>query len=149
MVHLLGEMWGKPPRPNEVSSLGKLSVFFISYNLITLNDIITDLELRERIVLTAPSIRTIIPLICSLNVCLIAIMSILGYHLSYLESEVMHWTTSEDSDPIYPAFLESAPRVPDIIGREDYVSTVNSTGQSDGDWEISCCEIKSHRKCCA
>jgi len=32
------------PDPSEVSSLGKLSVFLISYNLITLNDIITDLE---------------------------------------------------------------------------------------------------------
>jgi len=31
------------PDPNEVSSLGKLSVFLISYNLIILNDISTDL----------------------------------------------------------------------------------------------------------
>jgi len=29
------------PDPSEVSSLGKLSVFLISYNLITLNDINT------------------------------------------------------------------------------------------------------------
>jgi hypothetical protein len=37
------------PDPSEVSSLGKLSVFLISYNLITLNDIDTDLEmLNER-----------------------------------------------------------------------------------------------------
>jgi len=37
------------PNPSEVSSLGKLSVFLISYNLITLNDIDTDLErLNER-----------------------------------------------------------------------------------------------------
>jgi hypothetical protein len=32
------------PDPSEVSSLGKLSVFSISYNLIILNNIITDLE---------------------------------------------------------------------------------------------------------
>ncbi|MCK4932340.1 MAG: hypothetical protein KAT01_09245, partial [Candidatus Aminicenantes bacterium] len=32
------------PDPSEVSSLGKLSVFLISYNLITLNDFNTDLE---------------------------------------------------------------------------------------------------------
>ena len=32
------------PDPSEVSSLGKLSVFLISYNLIALYDIITDLE---------------------------------------------------------------------------------------------------------
>jgi hypothetical protein len=31
------------PDPNEVSSLGKLSVFLKSHNLITLNDIIPDL----------------------------------------------------------------------------------------------------------
>ena len=44
MVHLL---WGCEgiPDPSEVSSLGKLSVFLISYNLITLNDINTDLEM--------------------------------------------------------------------------------------------------------
>jgi len=35
------------PDPSEVSSLGKLSVFLISYNLITLNDINTDLEIRS------------------------------------------------------------------------------------------------------
>ena len=34
------------PDPSEVSSPGKLSVFLISYNLITLNDIITDLEMQ-------------------------------------------------------------------------------------------------------
>jgi len=33
------------PDPSEVSSLGKLSVFLISYNLITLDDINTDLEM--------------------------------------------------------------------------------------------------------
>jgi len=33
------------PDPSEVSSLGKLSVFLISYNLITLNNINTDLEM--------------------------------------------------------------------------------------------------------
>jgi len=32
------------PDPSEVSSLGKLSVFLISYNLITRNDITTELE---------------------------------------------------------------------------------------------------------
>jgi hypothetical protein len=35
------------PDPSEVSSLGKLSVFLISYNLIILNDINTDLEIRS------------------------------------------------------------------------------------------------------
>ena len=34
------------PDPSEVSSLGKLSVFLISYNLITLNDI-TDLNMHS------------------------------------------------------------------------------------------------------
>jgi hypothetical protein len=34
------------PDPSEVSSLGKLSVFLISYNLITLNDILTDLGMQ-------------------------------------------------------------------------------------------------------
>jgi hypothetical protein len=34
------------PNPREVSSLGKLSVFLISYNLITQNDLNTDLEMR-------------------------------------------------------------------------------------------------------
>ncbi len=33
------------PDPSEVSSLGKLNVFLISYNLITLNDINTNLEM--------------------------------------------------------------------------------------------------------
>jgi len=33
------------PDPSEVSSLGKLSVFLISYNLIIRNDITTDLEM--------------------------------------------------------------------------------------------------------
>jgi hypothetical protein len=33
------------PDPSEVSSPGKLSVFLISYNLITLNDLSTDLEM--------------------------------------------------------------------------------------------------------
>ncbi len=35
------------PDPSEVSSPGKLSVFLISYNLITLNDINTDLEILK------------------------------------------------------------------------------------------------------
>jgi carbamate kinase len=34
------------PNPSEVSSLGKLSVFLISYNLINRNEVITDLEMR-------------------------------------------------------------------------------------------------------
>jgi len=34
------------PDPSEVSSLGKLSVFLISYNLITLNDVKTDLNYK-------------------------------------------------------------------------------------------------------
>jgi hypothetical protein len=33
------------PDPSEVSTLGKLSVFLISYNLITRSDINTDLEM--------------------------------------------------------------------------------------------------------
>jgi len=33
------------PDPSEVSSPGKLSVFLISYNLMTLNDLSTDLEM--------------------------------------------------------------------------------------------------------
>jgi hypothetical protein len=33
------------PDPSEVSTLGKLRVFLISYNLITRNDIITDMEM--------------------------------------------------------------------------------------------------------
>jgi hypothetical protein len=33
------------PDPSEVFSLGKLSVFLISYNLIIRNDITTDLEM--------------------------------------------------------------------------------------------------------
>jgi len=33
------------PDPSEVSSPGKLRVFLISYNLITLNDLSTDLEM--------------------------------------------------------------------------------------------------------
>ncbi len=33
------------PDPSEVSTLGKLSVFLISYNLITHNDINTNLEM--------------------------------------------------------------------------------------------------------
>jgi hypothetical protein len=37
------------PEPSEVSSLGKLSVFLISYNLITLNDFNTDLEILPAI----------------------------------------------------------------------------------------------------
>jgi hypothetical protein len=32
------------PDPSEVSTLGKLSVFLISYNLINLNDLNMDLE---------------------------------------------------------------------------------------------------------
>jgi len=35
------------PDPSEVFSLGKLSVFLISYNLITLNDINTDLKILK------------------------------------------------------------------------------------------------------
>jgi len=34
------------PDPSEVSSLGKLSVFLISYNLITRNDIDTDFVMQ-------------------------------------------------------------------------------------------------------
>jgi hypothetical protein len=40
----LGRCEGSPD-PSEVSSLGKLSVFLISYNLITLYDINMDLEM--------------------------------------------------------------------------------------------------------
>jgi hypothetical protein len=34
------------PDPSEVSSLGKLNVFLISYNLICLNDVSKDLEMQ-------------------------------------------------------------------------------------------------------
>ncbi len=37
------------PDPSEVSSLGKLSVFLISYNLIIRNDINTDLGIYTRV----------------------------------------------------------------------------------------------------
>jgi hypothetical protein len=38
------------PNPDEVSSLGTLSVFLISYNLVILNDINTDLEMHPGVI---------------------------------------------------------------------------------------------------
>jgi hypothetical protein len=44
------------PDPSEVSSLGKLRVFLISYNLITRNDIITDLGMQTMTILHLTSV---------------------------------------------------------------------------------------------